>query len=46
MSYEELREKSLFKNEQAQKEESFISRLNKHLETREGFLCLVFLFSV
>jgi hypothetical protein len=46
MSKGELGEKSLFKNEQAQKEGSFISRLNAYLETREGFLCLVFLYKV
>jgi hypothetical protein len=35
----------LFIKEQVQNEWSFISRLNMHLETCEGFLCLVFVFA-
>jgi hypothetical protein len=46
MSKDKLNVKLLFKREQVQKEGNFISRLHVHLETREGFLRLVFLFNV
>jgi hypothetical protein len=45
MSEGELREKSLFKNEQARKEGSFISHLKAYWKLEKAF-CLVFRFNV
>jgi hypothetical protein len=46
MSKVQLRVKLLFKMDQAQKDETFISRLRMYFETREGFLCLGFVLNV
>jgi hypothetical protein len=46
VSGDKFQVKLIFEEEQLQFERSFISRLDKYLETREGFLSLFFVLNV
>jgi hypothetical protein len=46
MSKDKLHAKLMFEKEQLQNERRFISGLNMYFGTREGFLCVTFLFNV